>query len=94
MAKPEGYRKARRLMELADRFGLPVLTFIDTAGAYPGIDAEARGQAEAIARSIETCLQLRVPLVADDHRRRRLGRRASRSPRAIACSCSSTRSIR
>jgi acetyl-CoA carboxylase carboxyl transferase subunit alpha len=64
MAKPEGYRKARRLMELGDRFGLPVLTFIDTAGAYPGIDAEARGQAEAIARSIETCLQLRVPLVA------------------------------
>ncbi|HEX7967903.1 MAG TPA: acetyl-CoA carboxylase carboxyltransferase subunit alpha [Stellaceae bacterium] len=64
MAKPEGYRKARRLMELGDRFGLPVLTFIDTAGAYPGIDAEARGQAEAIARSIEMCLQLRVPLVA------------------------------
>ena len=64
MAKPEGYRKARRLMELGDRFGLPVLTFIDTAGAYPGIDAEARGQAEAIARSIEMCLQLRVPLIA------------------------------
>ncbi|HJT06029.1 MAG TPA: acetyl-CoA carboxylase carboxyltransferase subunit alpha [Stellaceae bacterium] len=64
MAKPEGYRKARRLMELGDRFGLPVLTFIDTAGAYPGIDAEARGQAEAIARSIEMCLQLSVPLVA------------------------------
>ena len=64
MAKPEGYRKARRLMELGDRFGLPVLTFIDTAGAYPGIEAEARGQAEAIARSIEMCLQLRVPLVA------------------------------
>jgi acetyl-CoA carboxylase carboxyl transferase subunit alpha len=64
MARPEGYRKARRLMELADRFGLPVLTFIDTAGAFPGIEAEARGQAEAIARSIETCLQLRVPLIA------------------------------
>jgi acetyl-CoA carboxylase carboxyl transferase subunit alpha len=64
MARPEGYRKARRLMELADRFGLPVLTFIDTAGAFPGIEAEARGQAEAIARSIEACLQLRVPLVA------------------------------
>jgi acetyl-CoA carboxylase carboxyl transferase subunit alpha len=64
MARPEGYRKARRLMELGDRFGLPVLTFIDTAGAYPGIDAEARGQAEAIARSIEAGLQLRVPLVA------------------------------
>ncbi len=64
MARPEGYRKARRLMEMADRFGLPILTFVDTAGAYPGIDAEARGQAEAIARSIETCLSVRVPLVA------------------------------
>ena len=64
MAKPEGYRKARRLMEMADRFNLPVVTFVDTAGAYPGVDAEARGQAEAIARSIETCLRLRVPLVA------------------------------
>jgi acetyl-CoA carboxylase carboxyl transferase subunit alpha len=64
MAKPEGYRKARRLMTLADRFGLPLLTFIDTPGAYPGIDAEARGQAEAIARSIEACLQLTVPLIA------------------------------
>jgi acetyl-CoA carboxylase carboxyl transferase subunit alpha len=64
MARPEGYRKARRLMRLADRFRLPVLTFIDTAGAYPGIDAEARGQAEAIARAIETCLDIRVPFVA------------------------------
>ncbi|HLJ63028.1 MAG TPA: acetyl-CoA carboxylase carboxyltransferase subunit alpha [Stellaceae bacterium] len=64
MPRPEGYRKARRLMELAERFGLPVLTFVDTAGAWPGIDAEARGQAEAIARSIEACLELRVPLVA------------------------------
>jgi acetyl-CoA carboxylase carboxyl transferase subunit alpha len=64
MARPEGYRKARRLMQLADRFGLPVLTFVDTAGAYPGIDAEARGQAEAIARAIETCLDIKVPLVA------------------------------
>ena len=64
MARPEGYRKARRLMRLADRFGLPVLTFVDTAGAYPGIDAEARGQAEAIAGAIETCLDLRVPLIA------------------------------
>ena len=52
MARPEGYRKARRLMELADRFALPVLSFVDTAGAYPGIEAEERGQAEAIARSI------------------------------------------
>src|SRR3546814_8930148 len=60
----EGYRKARRLMQMADRFGLPILTFVDTAGAYPGVDAEARGQAEAIARSIETCLAVRVPLVA------------------------------
>ena len=64
MARPEGYRKARRLMELAARFDLPVLTFVDTAGAYPGIDAEARGQAEAIARAIEACLQLEVPLIA------------------------------
>jgi acetyl-CoA carboxylase carboxyl transferase subunit alpha len=64
MAKPEGYRKARRLMELADHFGLPVITLVDTAGAYPGVEAEARGQAEAIARAIETCLQLRVPLVS------------------------------
>jgi acetyl-CoA carboxylase carboxyl transferase subunit alpha len=64
MARPEAYRKAQRLMRLADRFHLPVLTFIDTAGAYPGIDAEARGQAEAIARAIETSLELKVPLVA------------------------------
>ena len=64
MAKPEGYRKARRLMELAARFGIPVVTLIDTAGAYPGVEAEARGQAEAIARSIETCLDIRVPLVS------------------------------
>ena len=64
MARPEGYRKARRLMELADRFHIPVLTFVDTAGAYPGIDAEARGQAEAIARSIETCFNLTVPIIA------------------------------
>ena len=64
MARPEGYRKARRLMELAGRFGLPVLTFVDTAGAFPGIDAEARGQAEAIARSIEGCLEAPVPVVA------------------------------
>jgi acetyl-CoA carboxylase carboxyl transferase subunit alpha len=64
MARPEGYRKARRLMRLAEHFALPVLTFVDTAGAYPGIDAEARGQAEAIAAAIETALDLRVPLVA------------------------------
>jgi acetyl-CoA carboxylase carboxyl transferase subunit alpha len=64
MARPEGYRKARRLVELAGRFGLPVLTFVDTSGAFPGIDAEARGQAEAIARSIEACLAAPVPLIA------------------------------
>jgi acetyl-CoA carboxylase carboxyl transferase subunit alpha len=64
MAKPEGYRKAVRLMELADRFGLPVVTLVDTAGAFPGVQAEERGQAEAIARSTETCLKLRVPIVA------------------------------
>ncbi len=64
MARPEGYRKARRLLELAGRFSLPVLTFVDTAGAFPGIEAEARGQAEAIARSVEACLQAPVPIVA------------------------------
>ena len=64
MARPEGYRKARRLMTMADRFGLPIITLVDTAGAYPGVDAEARGQAEAIARCIETCLDVRVPLVS------------------------------
>jgi len=64
MAKPEGYRKAQRLMHLAERFGLPIVTFVDTAGAYPGIDAEERGQAEAIAKSIETCLRVGVPVVA------------------------------
>ncbi|MCS6920588.1 MAG: acetyl-CoA carboxylase carboxyltransferase subunit alpha [Elioraea sp.] len=64
MSRPEGYRKARRVLDLAGRFGLPVLTFVDTPGAYPGIDAEARGQAEAIARSIEACLNAPVPIVA------------------------------
>jgi acetyl-CoA carboxylase carboxyl transferase subunit alpha len=64
MPKPEGYRKAVRLAELADRFGLPVLSFVDTAGAYPGIEAEERGQAEAIARSTEAWLGLRTPSVA------------------------------
>ncbi len=64
MAKPEGYRKAVRIMELADRFGLPVVSFVDTAGAYPGIGAEERGQAEAIARSTEFSLSLGVPNVA------------------------------
>jgi acetyl-CoA carboxylase carboxyl transferase subunit alpha len=64
MAMPEGYRKAVRLMEMADKFGLPVITFVDTAGAYPGIGAEERGQAEAIARSTDTCLKVGVPIVA------------------------------
>ena len=64
MARPEGYRKARRLIELAGRFGLPILSFIDTAGAFPGIDAEARGQAEAVARSIEACIEAPVAIVA------------------------------
>jgi acetyl-CoA carboxylase carboxyl transferase subunit alpha len=64
MAKPEGYRKAVRLMELADRFDLPVVSFVDTAGAYPGIGAEERGQAEAIARSTDACLAIGVPNVA------------------------------
>jgi len=64
MAKPEGYRKAIRLMRLADRFGIPVVTLVDTPGAFPGVQAEERGQAEAIARSTEECLALRVPMVA------------------------------
>lgn len=64
MAKPEGYRKAIRLMQLADRFGLPVVSLVDTSGAFPGIQAEERGQAEAIARSTEQCLALGVPMVA------------------------------
>ena len=63
MARPEGYRKAVRLMDLADKFGLPLITLIDTAGAYPGVGAEERGQAEAIARSTDRCLSLGVPLV-------------------------------
>jgi len=64
MARPEGYRKAVRLMDLADKFALPVITLVDTAGAYPGIGAEERGQAEAIARSTDRCLSLGVPLIA------------------------------
>ncbi|MFM9934973.1 MAG: acetyl-CoA carboxylase carboxyltransferase subunit alpha, partial [Novosphingobium sp.] len=64
MGKPEGYRKAIRLMELASRFGLPVVTLVDTSGAFPGVEAEERGQAEAIARSTEACLALGVPMVA------------------------------
>ncbi|WP_368344907.1 acetyl-CoA carboxylase carboxyltransferase subunit alpha [Pelagovum sp. HNIBRBA483] len=64
MARPEGYRKAIRLMEMADKFGLPIVTLVDTPGAYPGKGAEERGQSEAIARSTEKCLQVRVPLVS------------------------------
>ena len=64
MAKPEGYRKAIRLMQLADRFGVPVVTLVDTPGAFPGVQAEERGQAEAIARSTEQCLALKVPMIA------------------------------
>ena len=64
MARPEGYRKAIRLMNVANKFSLPVISFVDTAGAYPGVDAEARGQAEAIARSIEASLNLKVPMIS------------------------------
>ena len=81
MPRPEGYRKAQRLMRLADHFGLPVITLVDTPGAYPGVDAEARGQAEAIARCIETCLAISVPLIAvvigEGGIRRRAGARHS-----------------
>jgi acetyl-CoA carboxylase carboxyl transferase subunit alpha len=64
MARPEGYRKAIRLMDMADSFNLPVLTFVDTAGAYPGVGAEERGQSEAIARSIEKCLSIKTPIIS------------------------------
>ncbi len=64
MARPEGYRKAERLMQMADRFGIPIISLVDTPGAYPGIGAEERGQAEAIARSTEACLALGVPNIA------------------------------
>jgi len=63
MARPEGYRKAQRLMRMADQFQLPIITLVDTAGAYPGVDAEERGQSEAIARGVETCLSVGVPVV-------------------------------
>ena len=64
MARPEGYRKAQRLMHLAEKFKLPIITLVDTAGAYPGVGAEERGQAEAIAKSIETCLRVKVPIIS------------------------------
>ena len=85
MARPEGYRKAVRLMEMADRFGIPVIALVDTAGAYPGIDAEERGQAEAIARSTEACLDARRAQRRGDPRRGRLGRRDRASPPPTAC---------
>ena len=75
MARPEGYRKAIRLMDIADRFGLPIITLIDTAGAYPGVGAEERGQAEAIARSTDKCLSLGRAYGHRRHRRGRIGRR-------------------
>ena len=68
MPKPEGYRKALRIMQLAERFSLPVLTFIDTPGAYPGIGAEERGQSEAIARNLMVMSELRTPIIASRHR--------------------------
>ena len=64
MAKPEGYRKAQRLMEMAEKFNMPIISFVDTDGAFPGIDAEARGQAEAIASSIQKCIQVKTPIVS------------------------------
>ena len=64
MAKPEGYRKAQRLMDLADKFNMPIICFVDTSGAFPGVEAEARGQAEAIASSIQKCLQVKVPVIS------------------------------
>ncbi len=64
MARPEGYRKAQRLMDMANSYNIPVLTFVDTAGAYPGLGAEERGQSEAIAKSIESCLRLNVPMIS------------------------------
>ncbi len=64
MARPEGYRKAQRLMEMASQFQIPVISLVDTAGAYPGVDAEARGQSEAIAQSIDSCLRLRTPMIS------------------------------
>ena len=85
MARPEGYRKAVRLMEMADRFGIPVLSIVDSAGAYPGIGAEERGQAEAIARSTDACLLARRPQCRDHHRRGRRRAAPSRSRPPTAC---------
>ena len=87
MARPEGYRKAVRIMDMADRFDIPLISFVDTAGAYPGIGAEERGQAEAIARSTEKLPRTGRAQPRDHHRRGRLGRRdrhCHRQPRADA----------
>ena len=64
MSKPEGYRKSQRLMKLAEKFNLPIITFVDTAGAFPGKDAEERGQSESIASSISTCLKVKTPIIS------------------------------
>src|SRR5690606_40669393 len=85
MPRPEGYRKARRLMELADRFRRPIFTFVDTPGAYPGIGAEARGQAEAIASSIESMAGLGVPAIASDRKSTRLNSSHVKSSYAVFC---------
>jgi acetyl-CoA carboxylase carboxyl transferase subunit alpha len=90
MANPEGYRKALRLMKMAERFGFPVVTLIDTPGAFPGLEAEQRGQAEAIARNLFEMAQLRVPILVLCHRRRRLGRWRWASGWATGCSCLNT----
>ena len=92
MPHPEGYRKALRLMQLADKFGKPIITFIDTPGAYPGLGAEERGQAEAIARNLREMAALRTPVIAVVTGRAAAGALAIGSP--IACSCSSTPSTR
>ena len=76
MPRPEGYRKALRLMKLAEKFGLPLFTFVDTPGAYPGIGAEERGQSEAIGRNLYEMAGLRMPIIVHGDRRGRLGRRA------------------
>ena len=85
MAKPEGYRKAIRLMRLADRFGLPVVTLVDTPGAFPGVQAEERGQAEAIARSTEECLGARRCRWSRRSSAKAARAARSRSPPPIAC---------
>jgi acetyl-CoA carboxylase carboxyl transferase subunit alpha len=84
MPRPEGYRKALRLMKLAEKFGLPVFTFVDTPGAYPGIGAEERGQSEAIGRNIFEMAQLKVPIIAPSSAK---AARAARWPSAWATRC-------